>query len=140
MTSLVVDASVAVKWFVPEVHGIAAQRFVHPGHQLFAPDLLWPEFGNILWKKLLRKQISPQAARRILADFHSYRVGIIPSEPLLLAALDIAERIGRTVYDSLYLALAQRLACRAVTADERLFNAVQGDAIAAHILWVEDEP
>jgi len=138
--SLVVDASVAVKWFVPEVHGIAAQRLIDPRHQLFAPDLLWPEFGNILWKKQLRRQISPQAARRILIDFRSYRVGIFPSEPLVVAALEIAQRIGRTVYDSLYLALAERLRCRVVTADEKLFNAVQGDAISSHMLWVEDRP
>ncbi len=140
MTSLVVDASVAVKWFVPEVHEIAAQKFIDHRYQLFAPDLLWPEFGNILWKKQTRQQISPQATRQILIDFRRHRVGIVPSEPFVIAALEIAERIGRTVYDSLYIALAQRLGCRVVTADERLFNAVQRDRISAHILWVEDQP
>jgi len=140
VTSLVVDASVAVKWFVPEVHGTAAQKFIDPRYQLFAPDLLWPEFGNILWKKQTRRQIPPQVTRQILTDFRRYRVGIMPSEPFVIAALEIAERIGRTVYDSLYLALAQRLGCRAVTADEKLFNAVQRDRISAHILWVEDQP
>ena len=140
MTSLVVDASVAVKWFVPEVHEIAAQKLIDPRYQLFAPDLLWPEFGNILWKKQTRQQISPQATRQILIDFRRHRVGIMPSEPFVVAALEIAERVGRTVYDSLYLALAQRLGCRAVTADEKLFNAVQRDRIAAHVLWIEEQP
>lgn len=139
MTWVVVDASVAVKWFVPEIQSAAAQRFMEPGYRLCAPDLLWPEFGNILWKKQRVRQISLEAARRILSDFHRHRVAILPSEPFLRDALDIAERVGRTVYDSLYLAVAQRIGCRAVTADERLFNAVQGDPIAVHVQWIEDQ-
>ena len=62
-----------------------------------------------------------------------------PSAPLLEAALDIALRIGRTVYDSLYMALAVQLDCRLVTADEKLYNALKNEPLGTRILWLEDD-
>jgi predicted nucleic acid-binding protein len=45
---------------------------------------------------------------------------------------------SRTVYDSLYLALAESLTCQVVTADDRLFNSMQGTALASHLIHVRD--
>ena len=45
---------------------------------------------------------------------------------------------GRTSYDSIYLALADSLSTKVVTADRRLYNALQGGPYARLILWVED--
>ena len=56
----------------------------------------------------------------------------------LAGALEIAMQMGRTVYNSLYLALAVAEGCPLVTADERLFNSLQGTPLAAHVLWVDD--
>jgi predicted nucleic acid-binding protein len=61
---------------------------------------------------------------------------VFPSRVLLEAALEVALRTGRTVYDSLYLALAVALECRLVTADERLANAMAGGPLARHVVWV----
>ena len=55
------------------------------------------------------------------------------------AALEIAVRTGRTVYDSLYVALAVQLDGRLVTADEKLYNALKDGPLGARILWVEDD-
>jgi predicted nucleic acid-binding protein len=51
VTDYVVDASVVIKWFVPEILEAEAKRWIDPSFVLFAPDLLPSEFGNILWKK-----------------------------------------------------------------------------------------
>ena len=50
-TAYVIDASVAVKWFVPEVHSEHALRLLRKKFALLAPELIQAEFGNILWKK-----------------------------------------------------------------------------------------
>ena len=50
------DASVAIKWYVPEVHSEIAACLLDGTHELIAPDLLLPEFGNIVWKKVQRGQ------------------------------------------------------------------------------------
>ena len=52
MSRVVVDASVAVKWFLPEIHSGAALRYLDDDCERLAPDLLYVEFGNVIWKML----------------------------------------------------------------------------------------
>jgi predicted nucleic acid-binding protein len=140
VTRLVVDASVAVKWFVPEVHGAAAGRWLGPSNEFVAPDLIWPEFGNVMWKKARRGEITFDTARRLLADFQRFPINTVPSAPFIDTALAVAETLGRTVYDSLYLAVAMAIGGPLVTADRRLRDAVVAGSLGRHVLWVEDRP
>jgi len=59
--------------------------------------------------------------------------------PLLEAEIEIATSTGRTVYDSLYVALAVQLQGRVVTADETLYNSLKNGPLAPHILWIQDD-
>jgi predicted nucleic acid-binding protein len=106
MKKVVVDASVAVKWFVPEIHSVAASRMLDREIALYAPDLIGPEFGNILWKKVRREEIRREEAAEIMNAFAKLPFEIRPSSTLLPAAFELAVALNRTVYDSLYLALA----------------------------------
>ena len=137
---MVVDASVAVKWFLREVHAEAAMRILDPNHELIAPDLIWAEFGTVLWKRRRRGEITLATARAILLDFKRYPIATVPVAPLVEAALEIADGIRQSVYDSLYLALAERRECRLVTADRRFRDAVMDSALAARMLWVAEPP
>jgi predicted nucleic acid-binding protein len=60
----VVDASLVVKWFVPEVHSEAARRWLEASHDYIAPDLVFPEAGNAIWKKIRRRELSGGHIRR----------------------------------------------------------------------------
>jgi predicted nucleic acid-binding protein len=51
---VVVDASVAIKWYLPEIHSEDALRLIDEERELLVPDLVWSEVGNILWKKWQR--------------------------------------------------------------------------------------
>jgi predicted nucleic acid-binding protein len=137
---LVVDASVVIKWHVAEIHSDAALRLLgDDAPTLNAPDLMFPEVGNILWKKVRRGDLTEEQARRIAHLVTAAPLDVHPSGPLLEAALEIAMSTGRTVYHSLYVAMAVWLHSRLVTADERLFNALKDGPLGAHVLWVEDE-
>jgi predicted nucleic acid-binding protein len=139
LAPVVVDASVVIKWHVAEVHTAAALRLLdESAPELHAPDLLYPEVGNILWKKIRRGEIAEDKARKIARLVVAAPVVVHASAPLLEAALEIANRTGRTVYDSLYVALAMLVHGRLMTADEKLANALKGGPLAAHLLWVED--
>ena len=140
MACLVVDASVAVKWFLREVHAEAAMRIFDPNHALIASDLIWAEFGDVLWKRRRRGEITLATARAILLDFKRFPIATMPVAPLVEAALEIADRLRQSVYNSLYPALAERRACRLVTADRRFRDAVMDSALAARMLWVAEAP
>lgn len=139
MKKVVVDASVAVKWFVPEIHSAAAVRMLDPEITLYAPDLIGPEFGNILWKKVRREEIGREEADAIMNAFAKLPFEIRPSSSLLPAAFELAIELDRTVYDSLYLALAVAEDCTLVTADAKFHATVAATPFAEHVQWVEEE-
>jgi predicted nucleic acid-binding protein len=137
---LVVDANVVIKWHVTEVHTDAALRLLRDdAPELHVPDLVFPEVGNILWKKVRRGDLTEDEARGIGRLVAAAPLVAHSSAPLLEAALEIAMPTGRTVYDSQYVALAMQMQSRLVTADEELHNALKDGPLGAYILWVEDD-
>ncbi len=127
MTTLVVDASVTVKWFLPEEGSDAAllirDGFIAEEYQLIAPDLMLSEFVNVLWKR--RELVDERTSLDIVRDLLALGIALVPSEQLIVRAYRLAREYDRTVYDSMYLALAASRNCGMVTADARLYHAVE---------------
>jgi len=136
VTRFVVDASVAAKWFVPEHLSGEARDLLAGEHQLLAPELLWVELANVLWKKHRRRALDGASAMRILRDFASFPVEAVSSSRFSQAALGIAIRHQLTAYDSLYLAVAAGHACRLVTADRRLYEVCGAGNLASLLTWL----
>jgi predicted nucleic acid-binding protein len=130
LTPVVVDASVAVKWFVPEALSAAASRLLDGSFELWAPDLVVAEVGNTLWKKVGRAELAIADARDVLAAFARVPLTFVSSKSLIEAALEIATAHRRTIYDSLYVALAVARDCAFITADDRLVNAFAAGPLA----------
>ena len=136
--ALVVDASVAIKWFLPEIHSEAASLVLKIKCALMAPDLIWVEVGSILWKKVLRKELNVQEAEGILKDFLRFPIQTQGSKFLLNSAWQLANGSGATVYDSLYLALANYHGCPLVTADRKFYESMIKRTVGSSVIWVED--
>jgi predicted nucleic acid-binding protein len=137
---LVVDAGVAIKWYVPEVHEAEAKRVLDPAYSLHVPDLFYPEFGNIVWKKacLLKvPEITVDEGRDILDLLLGVALAVHPTAPLLKPAYEIAITPARpTVYDCCHLALADALGCRLMTADRKFYDALKTSPYGPRLLWV----
>jgi predicted nucleic acid-binding protein len=141
MSVAVVDASVGLKWFVPEVHSAEARLWRNGPDELHTLAFFFDlEIANVLWKKIRRAEVARADADLILGQLPSLPVTRHPEAPLLTSAFDLASRTQRTVYDCLYLALAVQLGGRMVTADQRLFNSLAGTPWAPSIRWVADVP
>ena len=140
MSLYVVDASVAIKWFLLENHSESALRLLTQPHTLHAPDLIFSELGNVLWKRVRRNEISKKEADAILEGLPTLNIQVQSSQALIPLALEIACGENRTVYDSLYLAAAIALQSPLITADARLFRALSKTPFSAHLLWVEEIP
>jgi predicted nucleic acid-binding protein len=131
----VIDASVAVKWLLPAGSEPLAdeafrllRRYAEGGLRFTVPDLFWAESANILWKAVRQGRWTRAAAEEARATLMSISLATIPTLDLLEEAYSIAATFDRTIYDSLYVALAARSRAQLVTADERLAN-----ALAAHL-------
>jgi predicted nucleic acid-binding protein len=133
MSGAVIDASVLIKLYIDEAGSSAAERAVKNSDPLLAPDLLLPETANILWKYVRRGELSPTAANEILGDIMQLRLQITASQELVEPALRIAVETGRTVYESLYVALGVQAGTVLLTADERLANAIAATKYASHL-------
>jgi len=128
---LVLDASVAAKWFLPSVdEPLAAEaqtllrRYVNGDIEFAVPDLFWAETGNILWKSARMGRLPSKEATEALTAMLQYGFPTVPGRELLEDALAIALSTGRTVYDALYVALAVQRDSTLITADERLVNSL----------------
>lgn len=119
--SLVIDASVAVKWFVPEPGHDSARALLDLNDALIAPDWLLAEVANVFWKQQRRGQINlslSQEALHILPGLLDLR----PTVALVNEALKIAHSIDHPVYDCIYLALTREQGATLVTDDKGLIR------------------
>lgn len=131
MKIYIVDASVGAKWASPEIIEPLteqAERFLRAYAdgtiQMVVPDLFWIEIGSVLWKVARRGTIPLGLARRALQGMLNLDLPTVPSRAFLPAAFRIATDFGRTIYDSVYVAMAAKTGTDLITADERLVNAL----------------
>jgi len=117
VTTLVIDASVAMKWVVEE-DGTAEALKLRQRAKMIAPELLTAECANILWKKVQRGELAKDEALLAARLLQAADIEFLPSRSLLEAATQIAIELNHAAYDCLYLALAAERDCRFVTADE----------------------
>lgn len=120
----VLDASVAVKWLVPEEGRAEARQLLLGDDPLLAPDLIAAEVATGISRKARVGQISQNAARRVLKDWlrllESGVLTIAPSAGLLEDAMDLSLALDHPLPDCLYLALARRTSSPLITADAKL--------------------
>ncbi|HME24064.1 MAG TPA: type II toxin-antitoxin system VapC family toxin [Acetobacteraceae bacterium] len=118
--TLVVDASVACKWFIAESDSDAAEALLTGGQMLLAPDLIVPEVCNVAWLKLRRGEIVAEQATEMVRGLPDLLDELVPSLQLARRALEIVSSLAHPAYDCFYLALAEQRGTRVVTDDRRL--------------------
>lgn len=131
--TIVVDVSVAIKWFVRENLHDEADRLLALEDDLHAPDLIIVELANVAWKKTIRKEIERTQAKEIVRSFRDGGPILHPSTDLAERALQIGLEINHPAYDCIYIACAEKLDSVLVTADARLESAVRATGFAARV-------
>ena len=122
--TLVIDASVACKWFFDEPLAAEARRLATSDVTFAAPDIILAECANVAWQRSRRDAVPRAQAQSFLKALPQWFDSLAPSTALHEAAFAMACRLDHAVYDCLYLALAERERTRMVTADRAFFNRV----------------
>ncbi len=138
--NVIVDASVAAKWFLEEEFADDARRIFSEDNRLYVPDFFLLEMDSVLCKWTRRGVITDSEGQEVRSDIGKLPIQIYPAGGLRDFAYDLANLTGCGFYDCLYLALAVLLDGRMATADRRFYNGLSDSALAEHILWVEDIP
>ncbi len=140
MSRYVVDASVAVKWLLPEPHDKAALTLLDSSNELLAPELIIAEVGSALWKRVRRDEMDPPKAQAALRALQTSGLILRPMAPLIDAALELACGLPHNIYDCVYAVLAVDCDCRLVTADAAFHTLVRRGPLADHVVWVGSLP
>ena len=123
----VVDASVVYKWYIDEEDSDKARRilddFIRGVIEISMPDLAYYEVSNSLrWNP----RNSSSDVKAVIENLDALELNVIvPTPSLLQAAVDFAYNQNLTIYDAIYVVLAQELGFTFVTADEKLFDKVK---------------
>ena len=123
--TIVVDASVAVKWVLPEADSERAAAIRTADDDLIAPSLVWAEVGSAIWRAVVRGDVLAAEAREDLQVALTHYRRIVPLEDLAHRAIELAMHLRHPIYDCFYLALAERERCTLITADTRLITAAK---------------
>jgi predicted nucleic acid-binding protein len=121
VSTLVIDASIAVKWVVEEP-GTPEALALRSRARLIAPELLVAECANILWKKVQRDELLKEEALLAARLLQGAEVELLPTRSSLEAATRLAIELDHPAYDCLYLALAIARDCPFVTADDHFLR------------------
>jgi predicted nucleic acid-binding protein len=137
---LVIDANVLIKLYVPEVLSQRADSLFRDAENrridLIAPDLIYPEAGNILWKKQRLKELSRPDVKEITEAILSLPLVVEPVKLLLPLAVDIAIGYNITVYDAAYVALATVYKTALITADKKLVDTLSKTILTKNLRWL----
>jgi len=135
--SLVIDASIVVKWFsasgeesVPQAVDIL-ERHVGGGLKIVVPDLLYYEVANALVHKKSLTEDKISLALKSLFDLDLETVAI--SAALMVLSIELARKSGITVYDACYAAIAKDTGTPLVTANPRH----QNNALSCEVIPIE---
>jgi predicted nucleic acid-binding protein len=143
LSDYVLDVSVGIKWFLPEVHYQNAigllSRSVQGEIRLHVPDFYFAEAGNIIWKKTRRSELQGAEAAAMVHDMIEDTPLLKHSTKMLVPyAFQVAVSSGIAIYDALYVALADILGCTVITADDRLRQKLYRTAWNKRIEWIAD--
>lgn len=101
----VVDASVAMKWFIDEEDADKAELLLR-SRELIAPAIILGEVGNGLWSKRSTSNIDRDLGRNLIGELPQLLKEIVPIEGLMRDAMQFAFDLDHPIYDCVYLALA----------------------------------
>ena len=139
--TIVLDASVAAKWHLRDEQLVDEALTLRDDYgegriSVAMPDYARYEVASIFSMAWQRGRLSAAAAHRAVADFEALGFAFFADQALILHGMSLAESLGCSFYDALYLALAEEMGTSVVTANERLVRRVQGKT--SHVTWLGD--
>jgi predicted nucleic acid-binding protein len=135
---VIVDASVAVKWYVREALHAQAREIMAQADDLAAPDIIVTEVANALQRKVSSGMVSKEQALEALRDLPNCFSQLIPADKTLRDGFELALELRHAFPDSVYLACAAMNDASLVTDDRKLWEKAVKNGHQRHIRLLAD--
>jgi len=141
--TVVIDASLAAMWSVPEVYSdqalTLANQWAEENTRLIAPCLMLAEVTNAFYKRVVRREMDLATGIEALHIVLEFGIEIREEPGLHSRAMELSHQLKRpTTYDCHYLALAEIHNCELWTGDERFYNSVK--ETMHQVKWIGNYP
>ena len=138
MTDVVIDATIVLKWFLPELDDAACLRLLNSPIKMHAPTLLAVQVGQALGRRTKTGHVTQEVANRVMATMHRLPIRWTGDAELSAAALRITQLSSRSFPDAVYFALAAKLDAPVVSADRRWCQIVGSGPLCDWVRFVGD--
>lgn len=143
---LTVDTSVVAKLYLDDEEFTQNalelfQRYAEGRANLVAPFLIYYELPNTILQAVYRRRLDLRRAREAIEAFFDLNLPVIgggeaTGKALLRAAVEVALQYRCSVYDAVFLMVAEALNAPLITADAKFFNSAKGRT--SNIIWIGD--
>lgn len=133
MKRFVLDASVAVKWFLPEIHQAESFNLLKSNPVLIAPEFLKVEFDSILSKWCRSGRFNYERAEEVRSVFNKIKIYFVDLDDIADISFEISAKMPVTYYDALYLCTAKLYECKMVTFDRKLYKSVKDSEFETYL-------
>ncbi|HUD44397.1 MAG TPA: type II toxin-antitoxin system VapC family toxin [Patescibacteria group bacterium] len=125
---IIVDASIAVKWFIPEPDWEKAKEVLDKSQKdastILVPSLFYYEIGNVF----LTKHVTQEDIKKFINELSNLPISIYELDALSVPVVyAIAKKCITSFYDAMYLFLMIQRQCPFVTADKKLYDKTKND-------------
>lgn len=132
MNQYIVDASIVVQLFITSRYTAETKQLfegIDRGDQLIVPEFCLLECTNVLWKNVRFHNVTYREAEKLIRALIELDILTTPIIDLLPRALEIGLKYQLAVYDSVYIALAEKLDYPLITDDGKQANAAASEGI-----------
>lgn len=132
MSDFVLDASILIQLFATDLHTPHVDiLFNSVGDTITAyiPEFCLLERTNVLWKRVRFNNVSIETASQHIRDLLTLRLVIMPAVGLLPRALEIGVKHQLAIYDSVYIALAEKMGHPLITDDGKQAKAADAEGV-----------
>jgi predicted nucleic acid-binding protein len=133
VNNFVIDASVAVKWFLKEEETEAAMKILEQLTFFFAPDLFLIEIDSVLTKRVRQGSLAVSEAADHRKQFRRLPCEFINYSQIEEFAFCLATEFPVTIYEATYLATAVDYDAKLYTADLRFARAVSATPFSDYL-------
>lgn len=134
---LVVDPTVIIKWYLPEVYSDEALKLLD-SYEIATVDIAVSQVAGALGKRIRTGEVKAHEGKRIVENLTRLPIKFVPSATLASNAIELSAVSVRTFNESLYFVLALREKTRVITADFRWYNMLANGKLRNHIAFVNE--